>query len=277
MFIGSWYIMENRMLSFKKVSEESYKDVAPYIDALIPHVTFLSDLYLVDFEGHRFLIMENDNKLIIVDNNEGVLNTFSLEFDSMGRIVRYSDDLGEYELSLETEDIIGVRSVDKLSGIIDQLVYFPSAENDPRINIDYYQYFPNDVSSVVFNYDVTHRNSSLEAALLYTNYRCPNKIVLSQLTYLLKVIGHKKEDIFYDDLKEDRYCRALFKFRNILFPEFNIRYPKDKVLYAIEDLGYKVKIPSKMKELLCGSDQDLKRLQLLADAYKKREKDKKIQ
>ena len=44
-------------------------------------------------------------------------------------------------------------------------------------------------------------------------------------------------------------------------------------MYALEDMGYSVKVPYKMGDMLCGNDGDLKQLQLLTDEFKKRTKD----
>ncbi len=262
-------------MNFKKIEDEAYKDIAPYIDVMLPYIETLGDLYLANIDGHHYILMREKNKFVFVDNENGFLNVYSLEFDEKGRIVKYSDELNDYELSYGKEDNARlVRSTDKLKKTIDQLVYFTPIENDPTYYIDFYQCFPDNTSSVIFNYDVTQREKTLDAALAYLHYQLPNRIVISQLVYILKIFAHKKEQIFYEDAKGNMYRHAMFKFGENLFPEFNKQYPKDKVIYAIEDMGYKVKVPNEMQDLLRGKSKDLKRLELVVSEYKKREKDK---
>ena len=265
-------------MRFKKISDEAFKDVAPYVDAMMPYIKFVGDLYSADMDGHHFVLSEEGNKITIVDNFKGELNAYHLEFDEKGRIFKYTDELSEYELSLDQDNNVrGIRSTDKLTKVIDQLVYFPAIENDPTINIDFYQYFPDDVASAIFNYDVTRRDNSIEAALAYMEYNYPNRIVLSQLVYFMKILSRQREQIFYEDLKRDMYARAAFKLGDTLFAEFYKRYPKDKIMYTLEDSGYKVKVPVKMGDLLCGRDSDLKMLKLVANEYKSQREDKRIQ
>lgn len=265
-------------MNFKKISNEAFKDVAPYVDAMLPYINFLDDLYTADYNGHHFVLSEEGNNITIVDNYKGELDTYHLEFDEKGRVVKYIDDFAEYELSFnQDDDVRGVRSTDKLSHIIDQIVYFPAIENDPTINIDFYQYFPEDVASATFNYDVTRRDNSIAAALSYMEFNYPNKIVLSQLVFFMKIFSHNREQIFYEDLKRDRYARAALKLGDTLLPEFNKRYPKDKIMHTLENMGYKVKVPVKMGDLLCGRDNDLKLLQLVTSEYKKQMEGEKIQ
>lgn len=260
---------------FKKISDEAYKDVAPYIDAMLPYINFLGDLYATDINGHHYVLSEEGNKITIVDNYKGSLDTFYLEFNEKGRIVKFIDDLNEYELSFETEgNIRGVRSTDKITNVVNQLVYFPAVTNDPTINIDFYQYFPENVSTAIFNYDVTRRDNTIEAALAYMEYNYPNRIVLSQLVFFLNIFSYHREQIFFEDVRRNMYAKAQFKFREDLFPEFNRRYPKDKIIYTLENMGYKVKVPVKMGELLCDKDSDLKQMRLIADAYKRQIWDK---
>ncbi len=265
-------------MNFKKISDEAFKDVAPYVDAMMPYIKYIGDFYTADLDGHHFVLSEEGNKITIVDNYRGELNTYHLEFDEKGRVCKYIDELSEYELSLDQDNNVrGIRSTDKLTKVIDQLVYFPAIENDPTINIDFYQYFPDEVASAIFNYDVTRRDNSIEAALAYMEYNYPNKIVLSQLVYFMKIFSRAREQIFYEDLKRDMYARAAFKLGDTLLPEFNKRYSKDKIMDTLEDMGYKVKVPTKMGDLLCGRDQDLKMLQLVSSEYKKQMEDKRMQ
>ncbi|MCX4365925.1 MAG: hypothetical protein OSJ70_09180 [Bacilli bacterium] len=259
---------------FKKISEEATKDIIPYIDAMVPYIDSLRDLYTVDINGHHYVFTGDTEKFVIVDNFKKDLDTYYLEFDKNGRICKYIDDLGEYELSLDIDgEVRGVRHTDKYTNAINQLIYFPALENDPTINIDFYQYFPEMVATAIFNYDVTRRDNTIEAALAYMQYNFPNRIVLSQLQFFLNIFSYKREQIFFEDVKNNKYARAAFKFRENLFPELNKRYPKEKVMYALEDMGYSVKVPYKMGDMLCGNDGDLKQLQLLTDEFKKRTKD----
>lgn len=258
----------------KKISEEAYKDIAPYIDAMLPYISYLGDLYTVDIDGHHLVISEEGNKFTIVDNFNKELYTYNLELDENGNVIKFIDDLNEYELSLNIEGSTRlVRSTDKISKVIEQLVYFPPVNNDPTYYIDFYQCFPDEASSAIFNYDVTHRDKTLEAALSYMHYQTPNRIVISQLVNFLKIFTRKREQIFYEDKKSDMYLRALVKFNETLLPEFNKRYPKDKVLYALEDMGYKIKVPDKMADLLCDKDSELKRLKMVVNGYKSRKED----
>lgn len=260
---------------FKRVSEEAYKDIAPYIDAMLPYIKFLGNLYVTDINGHHYVLSEEGNKITIVDNFNGVLNTFCLEFDEAGRVSKYIDDLCEYELSFEEEgNIRGVRSTDKITNVVNQIVYFPAVDNDPTVNVDFYQYFPESTSSAIFNYDVTRRDNTIDAALAYMEYNYPNKIVLNQLVFFLNVFSYEREQIFFEDERRNMYAKAKFRFREKLFPEFNKRYSKDKVIYTLEDMGYKVKVPAKMGGLLSGRDDDLNQMQLLALEYKRQMRDK---
>lgn len=265
-------------LNFKKISDEAFKDVAPYVDAMMPYISYLGDLYSTDVDGHHFVLSEEGDNITIVDNYGGELNASHLEFDEKGRVVKYIDELCEYELSLDQDDNVhGVRSTDKLSHEIDQLVYFPALEKDPTINIDFYQYFPESVSSAIFNYDVTRRDNSIEAALAYMEFNRPNKIILNRLVFFLNLFSREREEVFYEDSKRNMYARAAIKLGDQLFPEFNKRYSKDKIMYMLEDMGYKIKVPTKMGDLLCGRDQDLKLLQLVRSQYKDKVGDKKKQ
>lgn len=256
-------------LVFKKISEEKYKDIAPYIDAMLPYINFLGDLYSVDIDDHHFIISNEGNDFIIVDNYRKNLNAFKLEFDDKGNIIKYTDELNEYELSYDAkENVRLVRSTDKISKFIEQLVCFTPTVNDPVFYIDYYQCFPDEASSAIFNYDVENRSKTIESALGVMRYQKPKRIVLSQLCFFLKLFSYKREHIFYDSKNPDMYRRAAIRFRETLFPEFNKQYPKDKVMYTLEDMGYKVKVRDKMGELLAGRDSELKMLELVSREYK---------
>lgn len=256
-------------LVFKKISTEAFKDIAPYIDAMLPYIHFLGDLYSVDIDEHHFVISNEGNDFIIVDNYNKNLNAFKLEFDDRGNVVKYTDELNEYELSYELEGSVrSVRSTDKISKVIDQLVCFSPTVNDPIFYIDYYQCFPEEAASAIFNYDIENRSKTIDSALGVMRYQRPKRIVLSQLQFFLKIFSYKKEEIFYASQDPNMYRRAAIRFRETLFPEFNKQYPKDKVMYELEDMGYRVRVPDKMGELLASRDRELKRLELVSREYK---------
>lgn len=256
-------------LVFKKIEKESFKDIAPYIDAMLPFISFLGDLYTIDIEGHHFVISNEGNKFIIVDNFNKNLNAFYLEFDDKGKVIKYTDELNEYEFSYEIDGNVRlVRSTDKLSKAIEQLVCFFPTEKEPIFYIDYYQCFTEEGCSAIFNYDIENRSKTVDSALGVMHFQKTKRIVLSQLAYFLKIFSYKKEQIFYDSNNYEMYRRAFIRLGENLFPEFNKQYPKDKVLYTLEDMGYKIKVPEKMGQLLSGKDSEFKRLELVSSEYK---------
>ena len=255
-------------INIKRIQRESYEEIKWYLDAIMPYVNFLNDLCFVDYEGVRYMITQNGLDFIIVANENGELNPYRLRMNEEGKVIGFSTELFEYDLSLEfDEGVFGVRKDCPLTGITEQLVYFPNDEELDVTSIDFYQIHQPSQTGVIASYELPGKNTELNYGLNYSYYHQPTKLVLLKLKKILGLIEHMGSDIFFKTEGNDLYRKNLFLVHNILIPKPFVGYKPDILLEQIKKSGYKVEIPDDLKGMIRGDNPQVKTLEYVSKTY----------
>lgn len=255
-------------MEIKRIKEESFESIAAYLNVLLPETSYINDLCSVSTGNKYGLVTIKDGGLALVLNEDGNLNPYTITLDEDGNINEYKNDEYEYELSLGLDNgLKGIRRQNHLTGNINQIVYTPAEGGMPRTMLDYYQYLSEQAATLIYNYDVTSHSSNLSMSLSYLTYHEPEKIILMQLLHTLFNLPHKKEAILYKIGNNPNYYKCLFRIANIMFPDRSQIFRPEEILEKLGEMGFTPNIPNEMTSLLGGTNDEVKKLQLIANSY----------
>lgn len=255
-------------IKINRVSEEKYEDIKWYLDSIIPYVNFLSDLCFVDYDGIRYMVTRSENDYVFVAFENGELNPYRLTIDENGHATKFSTEECDYDLCLDFgSGIYGVKKDSRLSGISEQLVYFPKDEELKITSLDYYQVCQQNKNTCIMSYELPDAMTDIGYGLNYANFHDPSKVVLLELKRILGLINHFESGIFFKTSGTEAYRRCLIRLHNILVPQPFVGYDPNILLDEIEKAGYQRKIPEDLKAMIKGDSQVIKRLEYVSSNY----------
>ncbi len=255
-------------IKISRVNNEKYSDIKWYLDSLIPYVNYLFDLCFVDYEGTRYMVTSHDNAFVIVAYENGELNPYRLIVDENGHVVQFYTEESCYDLSLDFgSGVHGVRKDSRLTGMTEQLVFFPADEELPVTSIDYYQVHQQSKNCCIMSHELPSSMTDLGYGLNYAGFHQPSKIALFELKKILGVIKHVETSIFFKTPDFEEYRKTLFRLHNILIPTPFYGYNPDKLISLITEAGYKRDIPEDLKGMIQRNDPTVKRLEYVASSY----------
>ncbi len=249
-------------MEMKRIKEESYESIVPYLDVLYPLMENLQDLYFVYDEGKKYVVAKEGDYYFIVEPNSHELESYVVKMEDE-QIISYSSEEYAYEYMKEEKQsqVIRTRTID---GKVDDLLNVINAYGEHVIA--YSQYSLNDRSTCVLTYDLKN-NEPFENKIIYINGRKPTKVFFKN--------SHPfgpfslNERLYYILNKDmDAYYRTRFHIKNYLIPNRFLTYDIEEVIGSIGLNGYSSKIPTDLINHFMGNDIETKKLRKVIDFYK---------
>ena len=254
-------------MEIKKVSEESYEMLKPYLDKMITMVDELKDLYLVKHKGMQILICEDGTLTpFVVNDRENYTSYFIGQDGNALNITKFSDEDYLYEIC--DEDVKEITRTSYENGNRSKLVYLPAIENQPRDVLEYVQYLESEVAALSYRYDVSNRHDA-SGAVVYSQYHFPDNLVLKVLKEGKLRTYNKKYYYSLGLVDIDKYYRPLFRIGEKMFGTSKLIYDADMLIDEICKRGFTKDIPRDLKSLISDDHQMYNELRLVSSEFKK--------
>lgn len=255
-------------IKITRINEENYKDIKWYLDSIVSYINCIGDLCFVDYNGIRYMVTRNEDKFVLVANENRELNPYITSLDDEQHITHFSTEGSDYELSLDFgSGIYGVKKDNRMTGMTEQLIYFPKDEELDLTSLDYYQVCQQNGNACIMSYELPSTMTDINYGLNYASFHNPSKIALMEIKKLLGFINHIDNTIFFQTPEVEEYRKTLFIIHNILVPKPFIGYNPELLMDAIAKSGYQRNIPDDLKGLIKGESPLAKRLEFVSKTY----------
>lgn len=250
-------------MEIKRIKEESYESVVAYLNEMMSFVSRYDDLCFVDHNGKRYMAGVGDEKIVIIENNNGELNPYYLAFpDPM--VEKFG--MEEYTYDIVTQpDLKEVIRKSTISDDCERLSYLPRVEDFPRDTVEYAQFIDELFVSMLQKYDVTQR-SDVNSSLVYCQYHEPDIIRIEALKKRL-FWEHRVTYDYCLGLRDNFYYQPLIRIGDILMGTKRVKYPSKEFVEELGKKGFNTIIPDDLISLLTGEHETHKTLKLITDNY----------
>lgn len=258
--------MEN--ITIKQVCEESFSSVALYLDYILTITKELGVPYYITLDGVRYLVTR-------VEADKGMLYACAYEQD--GKIKSYGISIPNNNpgyCSL-TDGVTILRDFSNMKDHPFVLKENVVNDNIEQVTIDqdrdgstilvYYQTDASRNMDCEITYDLKGHENNVSSYLNYISSKYPKSIIIGEDTKLLKVIKHRKTEIYrYSD---SQYLVPSLNLFGYEFASVKSAVELEKVLSNVRMNGFNYCIPKYIADTFAHRNEVERNMKILAKVY----------
>jgi len=255
-------------IKFKRVYEESFSDVAMYLEYVLSITKEMGIPCFIEMDGRKYFVtrVRNDKGFLYACSYEkdGKLKSFGLSVpDDNPEYVSLTDGVTIYRDFSTVPEHPFVIKENVVNSNTEQVALGTDREGDPCLV--YYQQDLNRNMDCEIIYNLKGFNSILPAYLNYIHTKYPKSIIIGEDKKLFKVINHRSTEVYRYD--KSQYLVPTIKIFGVEFANANKKYDLDDVLYNVRLNGFNSCIPEQISDVLIHKSEVENNMKKLAKIY----------
>ena len=255
-------------IKFKRVYEESFSDVAMYLEYVLCITKEMGIPCFIEMDGNKYFVTkvrnEKGNLYACSYEKDGKLKAFGLSVpDSNPNFVSITDGITILRDGSCIPNNPFVIKENVVNSNTEQLAIGPDKDGEQCL-----VYYQQDISRNMdceIIYSLKGHENNLSSYLNYIDTKFPKSIVIGEDTKLLKVINHRKTETYrYSD---SQYLVPKIKIFGYEFADTRTVLDRDDVLYNVRLNGFNSCVPEQISDVLSHRSTVENNMKILAKIY----------